>query len=166
MKQLNKLAKNPLIIVIIMIKDLKDLIIELKKMMITTEVVAASTQSFDWWDFIIKLVIAITLWLVLRAYFNFQKRFQYQNLLNSIRNKYLFLSNFQDIDFIRLPNESDDSFFTRLPDAEYSKYLRKEYAYLKNKIMKEYDLKPSEAQKEIDKLYGIKRSKKTKLKNQ
>jgi hypothetical protein len=158
MKILARIATNPLLIVVIMLKDLKDLIIDLKMMILSTNI--QPSTNFDWWDFIIKLVIAIVLWLVLKSYFELKKRFEIQNILSSVRNKHAFLSSFQGIEFYRTPNETDESLFNRLPEGQYRDYLKDEYKYVKELIMKRYDLKPSEAQNELDKLYGIKRRKK------
>ena len=157
MKILKKISTSPLLIVVIMFKDLKDLIIDLK-MTIFSETVK-TIPTFDWWDFSIKLAIAIILWLVLKSYVNLKKRFEIQNILSSIRNKHAYLSTFQNIEYERISNETDESFFNRLPEGQYRDYIRNEYKYIKDIIIKKYDLRPSEAQKELDKLYGIKKKK-------
>ena len=158
MKTLNKIIQNPLLIVVIMIKDLKDLLLDVKMILLDTNI--TTIQSFDWWDFIIKLIIAIALWLVLKSYFKLKRDYEIQNILFSIRNRYNFIQSFQDIEFLRLPDETDESFFNRLPEKQYKEYLKAEYSKLKQIIMKKYDIKPSEAQVKLDKIYGIKRKKK------
>jgi len=144
-----------------MLKDLKDLFIEINNMIANVNISSAPNMiNFDWWDFIIKLVIAILLWIILKAYFNLKRDFDILNILYSIRNRKYFLNEYKDWEFYRMPNETDEDFFKRTPKGLYIDELKKEYYYMKKILMEKFDLNPSKVTDILDKIYGLKKENK------
>ncbi len=116
--------------------------------------------SFDYWDFIIKLAMAIAVWLVFRAFYKIQDKIKeqqvfirIQNLIMSYRNYNSFLSRYDGIDYYRVPNETPEQFFERIPEGQFKLYLIKEYDDIRAEIIHKLDINRSEAEKYLAELY-------------
>ena len=151
MKRLEKIVTNPFLVGLIMLKDLIDII----KSLVGTNPISFKNIHIDWWDFSIKLFIATVLWLTLNAYFKLKKKFEDEmevaNLISHIRNQRLFIRSFNIVQFNRLPNETDEQFYNRLPEGGlFRQHYFEEYeivkAELQNQVMTDKSLN------EIDKL--------------
>lgn len=146
---IEKINKTPILVLLIMIKDFKDLIMDLFS--INTD----HLTNIDWWDFIVKLIISVLLWLVLKAFLSLKRKFDILNVVFSIRNKHSYIKSFEGVQYYKTSFETDEQFFNRTPEGQYYQYLRDEYLFSKKTIIERFDLKPSEAEKELEKIYFI-----------
>jgi len=132
MKLLETIIKNPVLILIIMLKDL----IDISKRLLKTP---GTSTEIDWWDFCIKLAIAIALWYVIRKFFELRdeikalkKKVEFEAsalaVLTYVKGKRSFLKAYQIFEFQRLPDETEEHFWNRLPNGGLlKKELRDEF---------------------------------------
>lgn len=147
--KIEKIIANPFLIGIIMLKDIIEII---------TSVLHQSKNNLikinlDWWDFSIKLFIATFLWLILRAYFklknNFDEQIKVFGYISFIRNRRLFVKSFENIEYYRLPNETDEELNSRLPDGGlFKKHFFEEYQLVKKELQN--NLMKDKTSEEID----------------
>jgi hypothetical protein len=154
MKTLEKIVTNPLILIVIMANNL----MEIGHKVLNIQTVP---MSFDWFDFIVKLIIAVVLWLVLRAYFKLKNEFNDTisefndkmsvfNTISHIRNKRLFVKSFDNIQYGRVPNETDQDFWERLPQGGlFRDFHKEEYKIVREVLQNKMKNKSIE---EIEKL--------------
>jgi len=69
------------------------------------------TTDFNFWDFSIRLLTAVSLWVVINAYFKLKHQFEDKmkvfNVISFVRNKRLFIKSYDNLQFHKLPNETD-----------------------------------------------------------
>ena len=74
--------------------------------------------NFDWWDFIIKLIIAIFLWYLIKLFFelksdieNLKTKIEFETkasaILDYVRIRRSFIKSYKEVEFFRLPNETE-----------------------------------------------------------
>lgn len=152
--KINKILKNvnktPSLVFLVLLKDMIDFMRDIESFF-----KSGNTPHFDLWDFMIKLIITILLYSVLKSYIGLKRKFQIQNTISSIRNKNIFIRSFDGIEYFKTEFETDEQFFKRCPEGMYSDHLAQEYFYAKKFICEKFDLKPSEAEKELSKIYFI-----------
>ena len=57
------------------------------------------------------------------------------NILSHFRNRNIFISQFDNVEYFRLPNETDESLFNRMPQGQYLEQFKSEYKSLKRIII-------------------------------
>mgnify|MGYP001585541392 CR=1 FL=1 len=153
MKTIEKIITNPIIIFIIMINDIINVLGNITPLQI---------NSYGWFDFIIKFLIAIALWLILKAYFKlkneFNDRMRIFNIISHIRNKRLFIKSFEDVQFFRGLNETDQEFWKRLPQGGlFNAFFKEEFEIVKKRVQAEFkDKNQLEIKKLLLEYYPIK----------
>ncbi len=150
-KILIRIIKNPILILIIMLKDL----IDAGKLIIKIQPII----NFDWWDFIIKLIIAIFLWYLIKLFFelksdieNLKTKIEFETkasaILDYVRIRRSFIKSYKEVEFFRLPNETEKNLWNRLPEGGLLKQeLLEEYEEAKTLILNDIKNKTSQ---EID----------------
>jgi len=152
MRFLEKIVSNPLLLLIIMLKDFIEIFNSLKS---KTNMNNINTfQNYDWWEFFIKLTISIALWLVLKAYFklknDFEDKMKAFNTISFIRTSRNFIRSYDDVQFYKMPYESDDDFYKKLPAGGLiDKFYQDEYNEAKIKLAL---LFPNKTAKQIEEL--------------
>jgi hypothetical protein len=165
MKTLEKIVTNPLILIVIMANNL----IEIGQKVLNIQ---TAQMSFDWFDFIIKLIIAVSLWLVLKAYFklkndfndnikNFNDKMSVFNEVSHIRNKRLFVRSFENIEYFRVPNETEQELWERLPAGGlFRDFHKEEYKIVREVLQKKMKNKSiEEIEKLLSEYYPLKNNK-------
>ena len=152
MKTIEKIVTNPLLLIVIMFKDFVEIFNNLisKNSMDKTNLL----QNYDWWGFSIKLITAISLWLVLRAYFNLKSTFEDKmkvfTTISIIRSNRAFIEKFDMFKFLKFPAETDAEFFNRLPQyGLLDEFYKQEYDEAKRILTIEF---PNKTSNEIEKL--------------
>lgn len=145
---IEKINKYPLLVFAVMVYELKNAIMEILSIPLNN----IATHSFDWWDFSIKLFLAILVWLLLKTYFKLRREMNEKiltfSILSYVRNQRLFIKSFEGVQYFRSPEETEKDFWKRLPEGGmYKKYLTDEYEIVKKLIMKNMKKKTIE---EID----------------
>ncbi len=135
LKKLETLITNPILVGIVMLKDLIDIV----KSLFSSGSFNVGTIMINWWDFSMKLIIVIFLWLILRAYLrlkgNFEEQMTVFSIISHIRNKRLFVKSFEDIEYFRVPNESDKEFWERLPEGGlFKQHYFEEYMLVRDEL--------------------------------
>ncbi len=97
---------------------------------------------------------------LLNKYERVKREMDVSNAVLHFRTKHLFLKTYEDIEYFRLTDETDEALFNRLPQGEYKEYLKSEYKNVKTFVINRFNIPPSEATKLLDNAYGIKRKKK------
>lgn len=168
-KEINEFNKNTYLVFLLTIFKIWDIVKPLFKKQVA-ENISEYYSNYDWFGFIIQIITIFILYRVLKQY---QKQRYYMNkqqfeitkqqekiilasIIAHVRNKFFFFQKFEGIEYYRLPNESDDEVFKRLPQSEYKEYLKQEYSRVKQISINYFDKKPSEIQEILDELYGIK----------
>jgi hypothetical protein len=114
------------------------------------------TMNAGWILHIISILgVFIIAYYLLSKYETIRDGMIANNVIAELRNKYFFLKSFEEWEFYKTPHETSEQFFKRIPEGQYYEYLKKEYSEAINILIKEYDKKPSEAEKMIDSLYGF-----------
>lgn len=161
MKTIEKIISNPILIFVIMSHDL----FQIGKSLLNIQSVSA---EYNWIDFFIKLVLAVSLWAVLRAYVklknDFNDRMKVFNVVSHIRNKRLFVKSFEGVEFLRMPNETDQELQKRLPEyGLFNEFYKEEYQIVKNVLQKKMREKSiEEIEKLLSEYYPINQKQKVK----
>ena len=151
MKTIEKINNYPVLVFILMIKNMIELIAYIlpsKTALLTLN----QTHSFDWWDFVINLVISTMLWVVLRSYFKLKRQLQEKmitfSIVSFVRNRLLFIKLYENIEFFKLPDMTNDEYWNTLPqggklyqqlEIEYNEVYKTLLSNLKNKTVREID---------------------------
>jgi len=167
-KHLEAFIKSPIIIAISLLKSIIDIIIEFIKYLKQANNTAPNMDNattyishFDLWDFIIKLITATLLWIVIRAYFNlrdsFNDKMKVFETISFVRNKRLFIKSFDMVKFYRIPGETEESYYNRIPEyGLFDKLCSEEYEIVKNELISTMkDKKLSEIDKLLADFYPI-----------
>lgn len=119
MKLLEKFNRYPILVFVVMLNDLKNIVMELLN--IKSNII--STMNVDWWDFFIKLVIAILLWIVLKAYFKLKRE------MNEKLNEFSMVTNDKMLIFsIIMYKKGKDIIQSNFQNQnDFNAYLIKEY---------------------------------------
>lgn len=111
-------------------------------------------QHFDWFDFVLKLLISIGLWFLFRAYLELRNKIKEQQkdfdekmtamvTISNTRGRRLFIQGFDNIQYFRVPNETEQELWERLPQGGlYRNNLIEEYNLVRNKMIKKFPNKP------------------------
>lgn len=66
-------------------------------------------------------------------------------IVSHIRSKRLFIKSFEQVEFLRLPNETDEDLKKRLPEyGLFNQFFMQEYEIVKKNLMKKYKNKTIE----------------------
>lgn len=130
MKTLEKINNYPILVFIVLLNDLYEFILRFK----IISFMDTTLNSFDWFDFIIKVIIAVLLWIVLKYYLKLKREIEEKNLLFTLitheRNKRLF-AYFQQRP-ARENKDTDESYYKKLPAGGlFDKYFKEEFNYIK-----------------------------------
>ena len=152
MKIIEWVIKNPIIIALIMLKDIIEIVEKIINGFKNTKMVNA---NFDYYDFTMRLVMAISLWFVIRAYFKLKHEFEDKmhvfNLISFIRNKRLFVKSYDNVTFYKLPNDTNESYYSRIPEGGlFDKLYQEEYDIVRAELINN-DMKHKKVE-EIDAL--------------
>ncbi|MDI9365739.1 MAG: hypothetical protein QM541_12365 [Flavobacterium sp.] len=148
MKLLKKLVDYPVLIAIIMLKDFVEIFKYLILIKMPINVLTfTENMPISWWDFSIKLIISILLWVVLKAYVKlkndfdkrtiyFDNRMTVFNLITTERNRASFIRLYSSVKHLQLPNESNEDYWKRLPSGGlYQQNYYQEYEYIKGQLI-------------------------------
>lgn len=91
---------------------------------------------------------------------NLRFEMELNNLVGRRLNMNTYLNQFSGIEFYRLPNESDEDVFKRLPKGQYFEMIKTEYHDVKNLVVRKYNKKPSEVTPILDKIFFVERKNK------
>ena len=120
------------------------------------------TTDFNFWDFAIRLVTAVSLWAVINAYFKlkhqFEDRMNVFNVISFVRNKRLFIKYYEKTTFGKLPNETDEDYYNRIPQGGlFDRSYEEEYNIVRDELInnKMKDKKVQEIDDILSKFYPI-----------
>lgn len=84
---------------------------------------------------ILTIVILIQLWKMLNKYDEISEKMNVFNVINNIRNKRNFIKSYENVTHFRLPDETDEELWERLPQGGlYRDYLNEEFNIVKYKL--------------------------------
>jgi len=148
-KIVKKINSNQYWVFFLSIYSIKD-IIKFKNMQ-TIEF----NQNFDWFGFLIQLFLITMLYLTLRKYNKikleqtmYKEQMDILSIINYVRNKRLFIKSFEDVEFYKIADETDEQTWERLPQGGlFKQYLLEEkeivkkmiYSRMKNKSIDEIE---------------------------
>lgn len=119
-----------------------------------------------WLNTITLFILTLVLYRVLKKYNemrlkteNLSLKTELLSMIAFFRHEGQYISKFDNVTFYRLPNESDEDLFKRMPNGMFLEELQKEYLVVKTRATEYFDKKPSEIQALMDEIYGIKNNK-------
>lgn len=135
-KIVKKINSNQYWIFFLSIYSIKDLI-KIKNMQ-TIEF----NQNFDWFGFLIQIFIITMLYLTLRKYNKikleqaiYKEQMDILSIINYVRNKRLFIKSFEDVEFYKIAEETDEQAWERLPQGGlFKQYLSEEKKIVRKMI--------------------------------
>jgi len=128
--------------------------------LITQKTGTSVSYSIHWINIVSFFGIFISLAFLIYKYQEIRELMLVNNFISSHRNKSRFIEQFNGIEYYKIPNETIEDFFSRIPEGMYQEELKKEYCTVLNRIINEMDIKKSEAIKLLQKAYNFNPNKK------
>lgn len=100
---------------------------------------SVSLQHFDLFGLITAIVTTCLLLILYKAIRNLNTKMKVFDVVSHVRNKRLFVKSFEQVQFFKVPNETDEQLWNRLPEGGlFKQFYKEEYYIVRDILHKEF----------------------------
>lgn len=112
-----------------------------------------STNTYYLWQIVSTIAIFLLAYFIVRYFNSIRKEIKALTYLNNIRYRRQFMKDYKELEYFKLPKETWDEFYSRLPNADFKKDIQNEISTLKADLPYVLDITGSESKKIIESIY-------------